>query len=95
MSDAVQNPQGFTPELMTVCQGTCGDFGEPPCWELPSLVDPCELITPCAECLASIPMTPVYFSDDPRAYGWTFTAANGQTWDTAEQAIAAYEEAMT
>lgn len=46
-----QNPQGFTPELEEICEGICGDLGEPACWRLPSMIEPCEHITPCPECL--------------------------------------------
>jgi hypothetical protein len=48
------NPQGFNAELERICQGRCGEFGEPACWRLPDLVEPCETITPCAECLADL-----------------------------------------
>ena len=46
------NPQGFTPELMERCRDHCAVYGEPPCWKLPELVDPCEIITPCDDCLS-------------------------------------------
>ena len=48
------NPAGFTDQLRALCRETCAEFGEPPCWELPDLVEPCEHITPCAECLEAI-----------------------------------------
>jgi hypothetical protein len=49
------NPQGFTPELMEVCRERCAyPCGDPPCWQLPELVNPCEHITPCDECLAEV-----------------------------------------
>ena len=48
------NPVGFTPELEAICSDICGDMGEPACWRLPKLVQPCEIITPCAQCLALI-----------------------------------------
>lgn len=54
MADMIENPQGFTPELKTLCRDTCAEFGDPPCWKLPELVQPCELIKPCAECLAAM-----------------------------------------
>ena len=49
-----ENPTGFNDELRRVCAGRCGDFGEPACYLLPELVEPCEAITPCADCLADI-----------------------------------------
>ena len=52
--NATENPQGFTDTLKTICAGRCGDYGEPPCWKLPELVEPCEIIEPCAECLAMV-----------------------------------------
>lgn len=46
------NPEGFTDQLKDICERRCADdAGEPPCWQLPELVDPCEHITPCADCL--------------------------------------------
>jgi len=45
------NPEGFTPELRAACRERCAAVGDPPCWRLPELVDPCEHITPCADCL--------------------------------------------
>lgn len=56
MGDNPDNPQGFTEELKRICQGRCGDMGEPACWELPQMVEPCELITPCDDCLSEIKM---------------------------------------
>jgi len=47
---ARENPQGFTLELETICAETCAEYGDPPCWMLPELVQPCEPITPCDEC---------------------------------------------
>ena len=52
------NPEGFTPELMALCRDTCAEFGEPPCWQLPELSQPCELITPCEDCLAGKVLEP-------------------------------------
>jgi len=47
------NPNGFTPALEAICARRCAyPYGEPPCWQLPELVEPCEQITPCAECIA-------------------------------------------
>lgn len=47
------NPQGFTDQLKTICEQRCADAaGEPPCWRLPEMIEPCEHITPCAECLS-------------------------------------------
>lgn len=52
-NEAHPNPSGFTPKLMAICAERCADpFCEPPCWKLPQLVQPCEQITPCDECLA-------------------------------------------
>lgn len=44
------NPSGFTPALQAICRERCACFGDPPCWRLPDLVEPCEHITPCPEC---------------------------------------------
>jgi len=49
------NPEGFTEALVIICAERCAEFGDPPCWRLPELVEPCEHITPCDECLADIP----------------------------------------
>lgn len=46
------NPANFTPELETICAYRCAVTGDPPCWRLPDLVDPCEQITPCKDCVA-------------------------------------------
>jgi len=46
------NPQGFTDQLERICSERCAEFGDQACWRLPELVDPCEQVTPCAECLA-------------------------------------------
>jgi len=51
MIDVKDNPSGFTPRLRDLCADRCAEFGEPPCWRLPSLSQPCEHITPCAECI--------------------------------------------
>lgn len=58
-----ENPSGFTPLLRRKCSENCARFGEPPCWRLPDLVDGCELITPCEECL--------HVEDDSRHLGET------------------------
>lgn len=51
--EPVKNPDGFTEELKAICAARCDDeAGEPPCYQLPELVEPCEHITPCAECKA-------------------------------------------
>ncbi len=51
--EPVKNPEGFTEELKAICAARCDDeAGEPPCYQLPELVEPCEHITPCAECKA-------------------------------------------
>lgn len=47
----VQNPSGFTDKLRAICAERCADVGDPPCWRLPSLCEPCEPITPCPECI--------------------------------------------
>jgi len=54
MTDRAANPEGFTPELMALCRENCAFYGDPPCWELPRLSQPCELITPCAKCLETL-----------------------------------------
>lgn len=51
------NPKGFTEALERICAATCAEFGDLPCWRLPELVEPCEQITPCDECLAQIGTT--------------------------------------
>jgi hypothetical protein len=43
--------RGFTPAIKDICRETCAEFGEPPCWKLPELVQPCEQVTPCLECI--------------------------------------------
>lgn len=48
------NPAGFTDAIKRICAETCAEFGDPPCWRLPELVQPCEHITPCDECLAAV-----------------------------------------
>ncbi len=52
------NPEGFTEELRQMCRDRCAQYGEPPCWELPDLVSPCEHITPCAACKNGDPIEP-------------------------------------
>jgi hypothetical protein len=51
MTDA-PNPQGFTDRLEDICETRCAEVGDPACWRLPALVEPCEHISPCADCLA-------------------------------------------
>lgn len=51
---AMDNPEGFTPELERICEDTCAEFGDPACWRLPDVVEPCEHNTPCDECLAKL-----------------------------------------
>lgn len=46
------NPTGFTEEIRALCRENCAQLGEPPCWELPELVQPCQKIMPCQECLS-------------------------------------------
>lgn len=48
------NPTGFTPELLEACQERCASVGDPACWRLPELVEPCEHITPCQECMDEV-----------------------------------------
>ena len=48
------NPSGFTTALKDICRERCAKYGEPPCWRLPDLIQPCEQITPCDECLADV-----------------------------------------
>lgn len=45
------NPDGFTSLLKQICGNIRSNFGDPPCWQLPEMVSPCEQITPCDECL--------------------------------------------
>ena len=52
MTDA-PNPFGFTDGLRDQCRETCAEYGDPPCFMLPELCDPCDHITPCEECLAA------------------------------------------
>lgn len=52
------NPEGFTAELERICAERCAEFGDPACWRLPELVEPCEHVTPCDECLADATLTP-------------------------------------
>lgn len=47
-----ENPDGFDDQLREICREDCAEFGDPPCWMLPELVQPCEHITPCDGCLA-------------------------------------------
>ena len=48
------NPEGFTPDLERICAERCAFYGDPPCWRMPELVEPCEHVTPCEECLGDI-----------------------------------------
>lgn len=43
-------PHEFTREIERLCTHRCAKVGDPVCWQLPNLVQPCELITPCQEC---------------------------------------------
>ena len=43
--------RGFTPAIKSICLETCAAMGEPPCWRAPELVQPCEEVTPCQECI--------------------------------------------
>ncbi len=54
--EAKPNPEGFTDLHKQVCEGRCGQNGESPCYRLPEMVEPCEHITPCAECQAEVEM---------------------------------------
>lgn len=49
----VPNPFGFSDGLRDQCRETCAEYGDPPCFMLPELCDPCDHITPCEECLAA------------------------------------------
>ena len=48
--------KGFNEGLRDICAGRCADIGDPPCWKLPELCEPCEEITPCAVCLVELEM---------------------------------------
>ncbi len=50
------SPAGFTNELRELCRERCAQYGEPPCWTLPDIVEPCEHITPCEDCLNGAPI---------------------------------------
>jgi hypothetical protein len=50
------NPDGFTDLLKAICAERCVQCGDPPCWRLPDLADPCEQITPCRDCLRELEM---------------------------------------
>lgn len=52
------NPAEFNDALRAICQDTCAAFGEPACWRLPDLVDPCDQVTPCEACLAFVASPP-------------------------------------
>lgn len=52
----MQNPDGFTALHKQVCEIKCAEYGDPACWRLPDLADPCEHITPCEECQAEVEM---------------------------------------
>lgn len=52
---AAPNPSGFDEALRLRCAARCAFYGDPPCWRLPELVEPCEQITPCEECLEDRP----------------------------------------
>jgi hypothetical protein len=47
------NPTGFSDGLRNLCRETCAEYGDPPCFMLPKLCDPCDHITPCEECLTA------------------------------------------
>lgn len=64
MANEPKNPDGFTPQLEGICRNRCAEFGDPPCWTLPELVQPCEQITPCAECIADVALTLSAASED-------------------------------
>ncbi len=48
------NPEGFSAAIEAICERRCASMGDPACWKLPDLVEPCEHITPCPECLAEL-----------------------------------------
>ena len=50
------NPEGFTDMLREMCEDRCAQYGEPACWRLPEIIEPCEHITPCEECLCGAPI---------------------------------------
>lgn len=54
----MENPSGFTDAMKARCAEECAQYGDPPCWKLPELVEPCEHITPCEDCLAGKPVVP-------------------------------------
>ncbi len=45
------NPSGFTDTTRAICAESNAAMGEPPCRKLPDLVQPCQHITPCVDCL--------------------------------------------
>ena len=48
---ADSNPAGFTVRIQQICEDRCAEVGDPACWRLPDMVEPCEHITPCEECI--------------------------------------------
>lgn len=48
----IMNPNGFNRAIRKVCEERCREFGDPPCYELPTLSEPCDIVTPCDECRA-------------------------------------------
>ncbi len=54
--DAKPNPEGFTDLHKQVCEERCAAIGDPACWRLPDMTEPCEHITPCTECQAEVEM---------------------------------------
>lgn len=46
--------RGFNDDLLKRCADRCAEFGDPPCWKLPDLIEPFdEVVTPCDECLGN------------------------------------------
>ena len=52
--DTRANPEGFTDQLKQICEKRCAEVGDPACWKLPDMTEPCEHITPCSECMTGV-----------------------------------------
>ena len=83
------NPTGFTAELLDICAERCAQFGDPACWRLPDLTDPCDHITPCAECLAEANST-----DEMDAAHEVIAAERGEVLRLREQLATARNDAL-
>lgn len=48
--------EGFDDELREICRNSCGDVGDPPCWQLPEITSDCDdkVIRPCEQCLITL-----------------------------------------